>query len=245
MENPKSIVYYILELIKILRQEYSSLLKETYFVDTNTSMNPLIKALLFFPFLLFWMFSASVTLCVLVISLAVVKGVKLVKNMISSPTPVNTLTTTVFNEFVIRDLLCEVLRDNAAELGVIRPKTVADITPTEYFVLQSVNNITFARFIVAYSSCEDEDFEVFLSLLNFKISQQLQIRYPGLILTYNDMKIVTVFDVAHDLYHNGYYSVDIMVVDNDAKYQYLKWWNYQKKAAGNTVDSSNLSDKDY
>lgn len=245
MTESKNHLCHIMQFVQLFREQYSVFLKDTFSDNDRIHTTFLGKILLIFPLLLIMVFIWLILLIILIIGLVCIKC----KNYILNPN-INTFsttlfTTTIFNEFVVRELLCDVLRNNATEFGIIAPKTVADITPIEYGVLNNTNNITFARFIVAHSNCDEEDFDTFLSLLNSKLSQQIQIRYPDCILLYKELKVVTVFNVTHDLYHNGYYAIDVMVVDNDIKYTYLCDLYRQKRAAQTAVDSSGLNDKDF
>lgn len=248
MKSQRRIFYWLIRFLKEGGELYIGDLKElktTYSDIQNVWIRTLINILIIIPFTLFFLFVYVIGVLVMVSVMLLFTCKDIILNWNNAPAISTGLTTTVFNEYAVRELLCDVLRNNAAELGVIAPKTVGDITPTEYKVLQDMNGIKFARFIVAYSGCDDVDFDTFLSLLNSKIWQQLQLKYPDYVLVYNNIKVITVFNVGYDLYHNGYFSIDIIVVDNDMKYNYLQRLFYQKAAARTTVDSSNLNDKDF
>lgn len=133
-----------------------------------------------------------------------------------------TSLTNIYSESLVANILCTILRNNAKELEIVRPSIVDDIIPTKETVSQIENSFLFYRYICQYIDIESSDQHHMTELLDLKISQFLQAHYYIYQITYKDMSVIKIFRISESLHHRGCYSFDIMIVDNEEKYNYCK-----------------------
>lgn len=133
------------EILSCLGEIYEDSEKSMSVKIFETVFLVIIIVPVFFVFFLFLLF-ATVALCIQTLF------------HFCSTNDASALTQTAFTEYVVRDILCMMLRNNAKELGIVAPQTVADIVPVQYPVIQAINGLPFARFIVLGADDEEPDF---------------------------------------------------------------------------------------
>ena len=148
----------------------------------------------------------------------------------------------VFNEYVVREMLCTILKNDSGLLEIDTPKTVDDITPVKSMVKQIVNGYVFFHFIVHHPCNAGNDYAEKRTYINLKLAQHLQSYYTNYRIVYYDIPVVYVFKIAEDLYHNNCYGIDIMIIDSDEKYYFV-----QNQVLNLFEDSSenNIADEDF
>lgn len=150
---------------------------------------------------------------------------------------------------ITRNALFRVLYDNCRIFGIIQPKTVSEITPTEYSSLQSINNLAFFRFIVLVENGSEieKDFFNIKQILNQMISQKL-IAHEFEYITYshwNDIPLIKVINITYDIYNSNYIAFDLMFIDSDEKYQYVKQLEIKEQNQNERPYIPSPKDKDF
>lgn len=153
--------------------------------------------------------------------------------------PKNQLTN-IYSEHFVANLFCYILKNNASELPIVKPSVINDIIPVRETVFQIENSFSFYRFICRYTDNDCDDFSTILNLLDLKISQYLQGRCYMYQITYNEFPVVKIFRVSESLYQQGCYAFDLMVVDCEEKYTYIKSLENSDSDANITIN-----DKDF
>lgn len=142
--------------------------------------------------------------------------------------------------YQIREILCTILQENASVLGILKPNTVADITPVQYSVYTALNGLNFLRFIAPYVE-DASDLTVTRDFLNQKIAQFAQEYLYSLPVFYNDLCIYTVFEVQKDLYHPNCLCIKIAIIDSPEKYNYV----VQHLTSKPTVSTNQVTDMEF
>lgn len=219
------------EILSCLGEIYEDSEKSMSVKIFETVFLVIIIVPVFFVFFLFLLF-ATVALCIQTLF------------HFCSTNDASALTQTAFTEYVVRDILCMMLRNNAKELGIVAPQTVADIVPVQYPVIQAINGLPFARFIVLGADDEEPDFGMMQTLLNTKTAQFLQENYRNFPITYCDQSLLRIFSIGYDQYHADFFHIDIMVIDTDAKYKFVTAYDARKSSTSHH-DYNREGDRDF
>lgn len=137
--------------------------------------------------------------------------------------------------FNIREMLCQILQENAQALEIVKPVTVEDITPTKENVYQELKGYPYFQFIVQKAQNAEYDKKVIMDLLNIKIRQYVNRVYG------NDCANPQIFAVEDDMYHSGFILLKIMYMDSKEKVDIINEF-LQKKADDRVQD---LCDEDF
>lgn len=148
--------------------------------------------------------------------------------------------TNIYSEHFVANLFCYILKSSANELPIVKPSVISDIIPVRETVFQIENSFSFYRFICHYTDNDCDDFSTILNLLDLKISQYLQGRCYMYQITYNEFPVVKIFRVSESLYQQGCYAFDLMIVDCEEKYTYIKSLENRDSDA-----DVNINDKDF
>ena len=149
--------------------------------------------------------------------------------------------SSIYNQDFISEILCGILIEAYRELGITAPVSIKDILPVKHTLLQYENGFSYYRFIVHHPPTENVDLVFISDFLNLKLCQYLQVHCSNYQILYNDMPVLKVFRVNESLQHPNCYEICLMLIDTDAKYNYLNSLEIQK----NNGFSTTLSDEDF
>lgn len=151
-----------------------------------------------------------------------------------------------FEAEIARNVLFNVLYDKSDVLDIDKPSTVQDITPTNYYVSNNIQNHIFYRFIARIKPDFDNDFFKTKQSLNIWISQLLQEGFANVAYSfYQDLPYFTVFAVGVDSHHSGYLHIDIMPIIDSSCYEYLKNLEHQENIMKMGMNQTSLNDEDF
>lgn len=168
------------------------------------------------------------------------EGIRVLLNILYSKSTKQIGTQNTELAYQIREILCTILQKNSTVLGILKPDTVADITPVQYSVYTALNGLNFLRFIVPYVE-DASDLTVTRDFLNQKITQYAQEYLYSLSVFYNDLCIYTVFEVEKDLYHPNCLCIKIAIIDSPEKYNYV----IQHLTSKPTISTKQVTDMEF
>lgn len=126
------------------------------------------------------------------------------------------------DESIARELLFDIISDNADFLDLVKPKSVKDITPTQYRVVQTIKNLTFYRFIIRHKVDVDIDLYDMKQVLDLSIQQTLQNGYPNVKSPfYNGFPYYSIFNIKEDSHHSNCFAIDVMPLKDDSSYVFI------------------------
>lgn len=154
----------------------------------------------------------------------------------------------IYQESVIaREIVHKCIAKDSDALDLIKPKTVDDITPVRYPVVNYIDGKVFYRFICRYNPDIQLDFSAMEDVIDIDICQLLQCGYPNLnkYPFFYDLPYFSVIDIGFDTYHNGFVYIDIMPVRDANYYNYISKLYHDKHSENMDGVLSAPEDKEF
>ncbi len=145
----------------------------------------------------------------------------------------------VYTTDIISEILYDTLKKNYVQFNIVCPSSIKDIFPTERQIIQSKNGFTIFYYICRHQATVTVDTKDIRKTLNLTIAQHLQTHFNNYLTKFNGICVVRVLCVDEDKYHPGCYSFELMIVDNQHKYKYVKHLEKHK------FNNNNLDDEDF
>ena len=159
-----------------------------------------------------------------------------------APAPVSVVT----DAETARNLTFDVLSEHANILDVEEPSDINDITPSRYFVLNTIKGLEYYRFIARRKPDADINFDDVKNSLDIFFTQVLQAGFENVSTSfYKDLPYFSVFRVANDRHHKYYICIDIMPIIDDNCYTFIKNFKLKEQKPNKTTNSSKPEDKDF
>ena len=145
----------------------------------------------------------------------------------------------ITDAYIARDLLFDILNQNANLYDLECPISVEDITPSRYSVIQEVKDCSTYTFIARIKPDSEPDYQAIQQSLNVAIEQKLQSGFPNVVtpFPYGFPRFV-VADIRNDGYHMGYLNIRILPVVDEKSYhfyQFLLSSNRQNQSGNNCL----------